>query len=344
MSELSDRQEKLLGLIIREYVDSAQPVGSNPLVEKYNLEYSSATVRNEMMALTEAGFLRQPHTSAGRVPTESGYRYFVQRLLGGDTDLSLAEKRTINHQFFQAHGDVDQWMRLAASVLAHHSSAASLVTAPLAERPAFRHLELIAIQGRQILLVLVLQGGSVQQQFLTLDDPLTQEELTQLAAQINAEFAGAESAAVERKAGAMPPLAQAILTVVRELMHRAAIVATAEMVFDGLANVLSQPEFADPVLASRTMRLLEEHSLLNEFLTRVMGSEVGGVQVVIGGEDNWEDLRDTSIVIARYGAPGLATGALGVIGPTRMAYGRTISAVRYVSAVMGDLVSETLNG
>jgi len=344
MADLSKRQELLLGLIIREYVDTVQPVGSKPLVDKFHLDYSSATVRNDMMALTDAGYLRQPHTSAGRVPTESGYRYFVQRLVGGDADLSLAEKRTISHQFFQAHGDVDQWMRLAASILAHHSSAASLVTAPAADRPAFRHLELISIQGRQILLVLVLQGGSVQQQFLTLEDPLTQDELTQLAGQINGQLAGAEPSVVEQQSATMPPLTQAILAVVLELMHRAAIVATAEMVFDGLTNVLSQPEFSDPVLASRTMRLLEEHSLLSEFLGRVLGSEVGGVQVVIGGENNWEDLRDCSIVIARYGAPGQATGALGVIGPTRMAYGRTISAVRYVSSVMGELVSETLNG
>lgn len=344
MADLTERQELLLGLIIREYVDSVQPVGSKPLMDKYHLDYSSATIRNEMMALTEAGFLRQPHTSAGRVPTESGYRYFVQRLVGGDTDLSLAEKRTISHQFFQARGDMDQWMRLAASILAQHSSAASLVTAPTTDRPTFRHLELISIQGRQILLVLVLHGGNVQQQLLTLEDPLSQDELTQLAAQINDQMDGAEPATVEQKAGLMTPLPKAILVVVLELMHRAAFVATAEMVFDGLANVLNQPEFADPTLASRTMRLLEEHSVLNTFLARVLGSEVGGVQVVIGGEDDWEDLRDCSIVIARYGAPGQATGALGVIGPTRMAYGRTISAVRYVSSVMGELVSETLNG
>lgn len=343
MKELSERQEFLLGLIIREYVDSVQPVGSKLLVEKYHLDFSPATIRNEMMALTDAGYLRQPHTSAGRVPTEGGYRYYVQRLIG-DTDLSLPEKRTISHQFFQARGDVDGWMRLAASILAHHSSAASLVTAPTADRAAFRHLELICIQGRQVMLVLVLQGGNVQQQFLTLDDPHSQEELNQLSAQINDQMGGADSAAVEKKIPSLGPIPRAMMTVALELMHRAAFVATAEMVYDGLTNILNQPEFADPSLASRTMRILEEHSLLNDFLTRVLGSEVGGVQVVIGGEDDWEDLRDCSIVIARYGAPGLATGALGVIGPTRMAYGRTISTVRYVSSVMGELVSESLNG
>ncbi|MBN1438779.1 MAG: heat-inducible transcription repressor HrcA [Anaerolineales bacterium] len=343
MLKLTDRQEFLLGLIVREYVETVQPVGSKTLVDRYHLNFSSATTRNDMMTLTEQGFVRQPHTSAGRVPTEEGYRYFVQRLLG-DTELPAAEKRTISHQFFQARGDVDQWMRLAAAILAHHSSAASLVTAPTADKAVFRQLQLVSIKGQQVLLVLVLQGGKVQQQFLTLEEPLAQEDLSREAAQINQRYAGADVEKIEAALEKTPPLARGILAVVVELMRRADFVAAAEMVHDGLTNVLKTPEFADPELVSRTLRILEEQSLLGGFLARALGSDVGGVQVVIGGEGNWEDLRDCSMVIARYGAPGLATGALGVIGPMRMAYGRTISAVRYVSSLMSDLVSETLSG
>jgi heat-inducible transcriptional repressor len=343
VQNLTERQEFLLGLIVREYVESVQPVGSKTLVDRYHLNFSSATTRNDMLALTEEGFLRQPHTSAGRVPTEDGYRYFVQRLLG-ETDLPAAEKRTISHQFFQARGDVDQWIRLAAAILAQHSSAASLVTAPVADRAVFRQLQLISIKGQQALLVLVLQGGKVQQQFIALEEPLAQDELSQLAGQINATCAGADVEKIESLPEGTSSLAREILSVVVELMHRADFVAAAEMVHDGLNNVLRTPEFSDPDLVSRTLHILEEQSLLGEFLSRALGSEVGGVQVVIGGEGDWEDLRDCSMVIARYGAPGLATGALGVIGPMRMAYGRTISAVRYVSSLMSDLVSENLSG
>jgi heat-inducible transcriptional repressor len=342
VQNLTERQEFLLGLIVREYVETVQPVGSKTLVDHYRLNFSSATTRNDMLTLTEEGYLRQPHTSAGRVPTEEGYRYFVQRLLG-ETELPPAEKRTISHQFFQARGDVDQWMRLAAAILARHSSAASLVTAPAADRAAFRQLQLISIKGQQALLVLVLQGGRVQQQFITLDEPLSQEDLSQAAGQINDRFAGADAETVEGALATMLPLAREVLPVVVELMRRADFVATAEMVHDGLANVLKTPEFADPDLVSRTLHILEEQSLLGDFLSRALGSEVGGVQVVIGGEGDWEELRDCSMVIARYGTPGLATGTLGVIGPMRMAYGRTISAVRYVSSLMSDLVSETLS-
>jgi heat-inducible transcriptional repressor len=155
---------------------------------------------------------------------------------------------------------------------------------------------------------------------------------------------GSDAAAVEGLMDAMLPLVRTVASVVADLMHRADFVATAVIVHDGLTNMFKAPEFSDSSLATRTLHMLEEQNLLGEFLSRALGSEVGGVQVVIGGEGDWEDLRDCSIVIARYGAPGLATGTLGVIGPMRMAYGKTISAVRYVSSVMSDLVSDTLSG
>ena len=168
--------------MIREYIDTVTPVSSKALVEKYNLGFSSATARNEMVALTESGYLRQPHTSAGREPTEEGYRYFVQRIVG-ENELPLAERRTISHQFYQARKDVDEWMRLAASVLAQHARGASLVTAPQQMKARFKHLELIATQGRLVLLVLVLHGGKVRQQMLTLAESPSQASLSEAATQ-----------------------------------------------------------------------------------------------------------------------------------------------------------------
>jgi heat-inducible transcriptional repressor len=129
-----------------------------------------------MVALTEAGFLRQPHTSAGREPTEEGYRYFVRQLMG-QTDLAPQTKRMITHQFYQAGHDIDRWLRLAASILAHQSQAASLVTAPHPEKARFKHIELISTLGRQVLMVLVLTGGEIRQQMLALAEPVSQETL-----------------------------------------------------------------------------------------------------------------------------------------------------------------------
>src|SRR5512142_3191547 len=184
MTELSERQKTLLLVIIRDYIDAAQPVGSKRLVDRYHLDLSSATIRNEMAELTEKGYLRQPHTSAGRVPTEEGYRLFVSEMMN-QAELPQSVQNTISHQFHQARPGVDQWMHLAASVLAHQSQGVSMVTAPRAERVSFQHVELISTQGRQLLMVLVLVGGEVSQQLLTLAEPVAQERLSQTASRLN---------------------------------------------------------------------------------------------------------------------------------------------------------------
>ena len=152
MSDLTERQKLILTLLIHEHVRTAAPVGSNNLVKNFHLDMSSATVRNEMAALTDMGYLRQPYTSAGREPTEEGYRYFVRNLLH-HTELPDSTRYMISHQFYQSRQDVEQWMRLAASILANQSQAASLVTAPYPEQVRLKHVELISTRGRQVLMV-----------------------------------------------------------------------------------------------------------------------------------------------------------------------------------------------
>lgn len=338
--EMTERQKLILALVIRDYIENAQPVGSKYLVEKYGLEFSPATVRNEMAALTEMGFLRQPHTSAGRVPTEEGYRFFVRQLMG-HTDLSPQIKRTISHQFYQAGHDIDQWMRLAASVLAHQSQAASLVTAPHPETVRFKHLELISTHGRQVLMVLVLSGGEIRQQMLTLAEPVSQEALSAVASRLNQRCQGLSVDGINTLTGQFDALEKDILKLVVDEMVRSRAVLAGEVYRDGLTNVLAEPEFAEIGLARRALRIFEERAFLEELLTStILTTGVGGVQVIIGGEGTWEELRECSMVLSRYGVPGLATGTLGVLGPIRMAYGRTISTVRFVADLLSELVTE----
>ena len=335
---LSERQKLILALVIREYIDSVQPVGSKRLVDNYSLDFSSATVRNDMVALTELGYLRQPHTSAGRVPTEEGYRYFVRQLMG-QTELPQNTKRTISHQFYQAGQDVDRWMRLAASVLAHQSQGASLVTAPHTEKPRFKHLELIATQGRQVLMVLVLAGGQVRQQMLSLAEPASQDQLSATATKLCSLGQSLDIDQISALASQMDALGQDVIKLILDDMRLSGDVLGGEVYRDGLTNVLSEPEFAEVDVARRALRILEERSLLEDLLTStVLTTNMDGVQVLIGGEDTWEELSDCSVVLARYGAPGYATGALGVFGPIRMAYGQTISTVRFVAGLLSDLV------
>jgi heat-inducible transcriptional repressor len=343
MAELTERQKLLLAIIVRDYTETAQPVGSARLVEHYKVNLSSATVRNEMAALTEMGYLRQPHTSAGRVPTEEGYRYFVTHVVY-QADLPEPARDTISHQFYQARQDVEQWMPLAASILAHHSRAASIVTAPHSERSHYKHVELISTQGRQVLMVLVTSGGEVSQQILTLAEPVGQERLSAAADRLNTVCMGKTTEEI----AALPPneaLEKDILTLVLQDMNRTEQRVSGEIYLDGLTNVLSEPEFLESNDARRAVHLFEERSLLQGLLARTThNADVGGVQVVIGGEGEWEELKQCSVVMARYGIPGIVTGTLGVFGPMRMPYARTIPTVRFMADLLSGLVSETMVG
>lgn len=340
MQELTDRQKKLLVLIVRDYIDIAQPVGSQRLVEQYGLGMSSATIRNEMAALTEMGLLRQPHTSAGRVPSEDGYRYFVTHLMH-QADLPDTIQHTISHQFYQVRPEIEQWMTLAASVLAQQSQAVSIVTAPHTNQSRFKHVELISTQGRQVLMVLVSLGGEVSQQVLSLAEPIAQERLSGVANRLNLTYAGQNTDDINSLLPRADALENDISTLIVQDMRRADERVTGQVYLDGLTNVLAEPEFNAPDDARRALRLFEERSLLHDLLARtILNHGAGGIQVLIGGEGAWEELRQCSVVLARYGAPGAVTGTLGVLGPMRMSYARTIPTVRYVAGLLSDLVTD----
>jgi heat-inducible transcriptional repressor len=349
MSELTSRQQLILGLVIREYVASetenedgtrrVQPVGSKGLVERYNLDISPATIRSELAKLEDQGYLMHRHTSAGRIPTDSGYRYFVETLMG-DVDLSAEEQRTIVHQFHQARLDLDQWMKLAASVLARTSGSVSIVTPPRAQEARFKHLQLISTQGRLVLLILVFMDGAVKQEMLTLADPLSQGDLDAVSTKLNATFNNRTAADIKARRSELSTLEADVVARVTEIMSRADQWAAADVYRDGLSDVLRKPEFEDRESAEGLLKVFEERSLLEDVLGTALNPAVSGVQVVIGSEGRWAELHDCSLVLSRYGVPDRATGALGVVGPTRMSYARTISAVRYVSVLMTNLISD----
>lgn len=344
MSDLTERQKTILMLVIRDHIETAQPVGSNSLVKRYHLDLSSATVRNELSALDEMGYLRQPHTSAGRIPTEEGYRFFVGQMMH-QAELPETVQHTITHQFYQARPDVDQWMTLAASILAHQSQGVSVVSAPHAEQALFKHVELISTQGRQVLMVMVMAGGEVSQQILTLAEPVTQEKLSQTATRLNGLLAGLSVDKISALSPRSDTLDQDILTLIVQDMHRATESVSGNIYTDGLTNVLAEPEFAESDEARRALRLFEERATLQDLLARTSTSSmVGGLQVLIGGEGGWEELRQCSMVLARYGVPGLSTGMLGVLGPMRMSYAKTIPTVRFVAGLLSDLVNDTIAG
>jgi heat-inducible transcriptional repressor len=331
--ELTERQERILDLIVRGYIETGHPISSKSLVDR--LGVSSATIRNEMGVLESLGYAIAPHTSAGRVPTEAGYRYFVRCLLD-EVDLNLTERRMIAHQFHQAPLEIDQWMRLAAAVLARTAQGVSLITPPRSQFSRFKHLELIETQGRLVLMVLVLNNGDVRQRMLTLTEPLSQEQLSKAAARLTTLSVGRSAAQIREKLSGLPELEQEVLGLVADLIDQVDSAHPRIIYHDGLTELLGT--FDESAGAQQALRVLEEHTMLESLLNEAVGPTVGSVRVVIAGEGRWDDISLLSIVLGRYGVDGRATGALGVLGPMRMSYGRAVSTVRYVADLMSSLL------
>ncbi len=342
---LSERRQQILGMVVREHVASAQPVGSKNLAESHQLGVSSATIRNDLAALEKAGLLTHPHTSAGRVPTEMGYRYFVRHLVT-EPHLPTSEKLTIRHQFHQAPQELEQWLRLSTAVLARASHGAAVATGPRAVHSHFKHMELIAIRDTTVLMVLVLQDGTVKQQLFNLDAAPTQQELSRLSNELNEHLFGATATLIAQIAheltddGAprLTTLAQEVALLVAEQMGRVDGQGSNPVYRDGLAQVLAAPEFAEGDNVRRIVQVFEQRAILEEVLNECRA--ISDVQVYIAGEGRFAELADISLVVSPYGVQDHATGVLGVIGPLRMAYGRNMGAVRYVSALMSEMVRE----
>jgi heat-inducible transcriptional repressor len=335
LPELTRRQEEILAYIVRTFSDKAEPVSSKYLAENFDLSVSSATIRNEMSVLEELGYIYAPHTSAGRVPTESGYRYFVKRLIHA-TALSPAEQTRISDKLHSLPLATESWMRLVATMLARTAQGASLVTPPAAETSRFKHVELIAIQGRLVLMVLVVHGGAVHQQMLTLAEPVAQTMLAEAALRINALCPNLSANEVRMKSVGLPIFEREMTDLVADLMERADNNQYRLVYRDGLSEVISLFQVSEG--AQQMVRVFEERAFMNIILNEVLPPLLNNVQVVIAGDGRWEELSHLSMILSRYGIPGQMSGTVGILGPTNLNYGRAISTVRYVSTLMTDML------
>jgi heat-inducible transcriptional repressor len=332
---LTRRQEQILARIVRAYTQKAEPVSSKYLAESADLNVSPATIRNEMAVLEELGYIAAPHTSAGRVPTQTGYRYYVKHLIGS-AELPAVERQLITERIQSAPMASDQWMRYVAMMLARTTQAASLVTAPSAAAGRFKHLELIAVQGRLVLMVLIVQGGGVHQRMLNLADSIPQAVLSEASARLNALCHDLTANDLLLKAVGMPLLEREVMELAAEVIERASAGGVGTVYRDGLSEVL--PAFAQTEAAQQVVRVFEERPLLNLILDEFLGPLANEVQVVIAGEGKRDELSQVSMVLSRYGQPGQLSGAVGLVGPTHLNYGRAISTVRYISTMMTNML------
>ncbi len=335
-ADMTARRQKLLQLLVREYVDSGKPVGSATLVERFGMPISSATIRNEMVALEQMGYVQQPHTSGGRVPTDLGYRYYVHNLMPNG-NLAQSEQVMIRHQFRQVEAQLDSMVEFAASVLSSTSGMASIVTAPRTHVPRLRHFELISLQPRLALMILVTQESAVRQMMLHLPEEVEQPILSAIADQQVGILRGLSSVEIAPYATTAEGLTRFVLEHVASGLRTADSLQDTPVRHSGIDKILMQPEFAGTE-GQMVVELMHGSGLLGQLLPQLTEGE--DVQVFIGEENPAQALRNFGIVIATYGIDGEVTGILGVLGPTRMRYWHSIPSVRYMARLMSDLMAD----
>ncbi len=338
---VEDRKLAVLRAIVEDYVATQEPVGSKTLVERHQLGVSPATVRNDMAALEEEGLIAQPHTSAGRIPTDKGYRFFVDRLTSLKP-MSAAEKRAIAGFLEGAH-DLDDVVQRSVRLLAQLTQQVAIVQYPTLARSTIRHIELVALSSSRLLAVLILSTGRVEQRVIEVPVELTDELLGELRVRTNSAAAG------ERIAEAAAALGELPNQVGREMTRTYAVVAASlveamsdhgsdeRVVVGGTANLARFGDSFDQTIKPM-LEALEEHVVLLKLLGEANTS--AQVTVRIGAEGPYEPLASTSVVASGYGASDGALSSLGIVGPTRMDYPGTMAAVhavaRYVSTILDE--------
>jgi heat-inducible transcriptional repressor len=333
---ISPRAQTILKSIVGQYIAKATPVPSHSITQDSELNVSSATIRNEMMLLEQEGYITRPHTSAGSVPLDKGYRSYVSTL--GEVRFPIDEQRLVNHLFHQVEQEISGWLNLAATLTAQMVQNVAVVTVPSTESCTFKHLELVSLQDNMALVVFVLQGAKVRQKLVNFDQPVTQAELTVLSAKLNERYSGLTSKQIKALKEKLTDTEKLINDCILKLMETEDKQEYEEPYLDGLHFTLNQPELArNHVLSQALTELIEQRNLVKNILPSGLRSR--GVEVIIGSENDADSIKDYSVVISQYGLPEEAEGTVFVIGPTRMPYGRTIATVGYISDVLSRLVS-----
>ena len=344
MSSASDRRTDVLRAIVSDYIASQEPVGSKALVDRHSLGVSSATIRNDMAVLEAEGFIVQPHTSSGRVPTEKGYRHFVDSI-EEITPLSRAERRAIR-TFLEGAVDLDDVLRRAVRMLSQLTRQVAVVQYPSLDRSTVRHLEIVSLTPTRLLLVLITDTGRVDQRQVELATPLLDEHVGELRTLLGEAAAGkrlsdASEALSATQDKARPECRDAVERCVTVLVGTLVEQPDDRIVLGGTANLtLSAADFEGSLQS--VLEALEEQVVILRLLSaaRSVGQGgLGGVTVQIGAETQQAEIRGASVVSSPYGSDGYAVGGMGVLGPTRMDYRGTIASVAAVAHYVGEILS-----
>ncbi len=334
---MNTRQKELLNLVIESYIKTAEPVGSNLLAEKGKLGVSGATLRNEMRALEDEGYLSHPHTSAGRVPTDKGYRFYVDSLLE-PKHLTKEEESIINKLIHHSGNDIDYIMQNVSKAISIITNVAGIVLTPRLKRSIFKHIELFNIDDSRILAVIITTSGFVKNSIMDFEEHITKQELIRITEFLNSELEGVSLGDIKsyltRK---LLEERDSFYTFLKRAMDILSVPslfkAEDHLYFEGAACIMSHPEFTDVRKAILFLRVCEDKKGLLNLLNLDM--ELDGIKIHIGKENIDSEIQDYSIVTCNYKINGTTVGAMAAIGPTRMEYGKVMSVLKYISHQLG---------
>ncbi len=335
---MEPRKQEILKAVVREFTVTAMPVGSQALVSRHLLQVSSATVRSELADLADLGYLIQPHTSAGRIPTDRGYRYFVDFLMDAEP-VPRQVATFIQAELSRAPLDLQALVERVATTVAAVTQNAAVASLPHGPQARVKHIDLASLEPTEVLIILVVEGNLIRQQVISVSSPVGQTELTRLANKLNRELVGKDrddlAPRIKRLGGGIEAEISTRLAQTLEQFERG---SETLVIHDGVRNLLKQPEFAEASRLHQVLEVLEETRYLATLLQELIGDS--DTQIVIGSENLATQLRSCTLVLTTYGPTRRVRGVVGVIGPTRMAYGQVVGRLRSVAHQASERLAE----
>ncbi len=340
--ELDERKKKILQAIIRNYLETGEPVGSRTISKYTDLNLSSATIRNEMADLEEMGYILQPHTSAGRIPSDKGYRFYVDNLM----QEKEREVQEMKEMLLEKEDKMDHLLKQVAKMLAVNTNYATMISAPQIKKNKLKFIQLSKVDARQILAVIVVEGNVIKNSMLEVKEELNEETMLKLNILLNTHLNGLSIdeinlsmiANLKRQAGIHSEIISEVLDAVGEAIKAD---EDLEIYTSGTNNIFKYPELSDHNMASHIIHTFEEKQALNQLVTETLADEEStGIQVYIGEESPIQNMKDCSIVTATYELGEGMKGTIGIIGPKRMDYDKVVGTLKHLRDQLDDLYNK----